>query len=128
MKNPWGTKAWRGNWSFKSKKWTQKLRQRLNYTIDSNDGTFFICLEDFVKYFDHINISKVNLGNRNSYVTNNANRYDFYYNRFVIVHEGTYFFTLYQDNGRKYKNGSGVYQKSPSWLFLGRIAQKTENN
>lgn len=36
---------------------------------------------------------------------------------------GTYFFTVYQDNGRKYKNASGVYQKSPSWIFLAKAEQ-----
>lgn len=73
-----------------------------------------------MKYFDHINISKVNLGNRNSYVINNANRYDFNCNSITIKQAGTYFFTVYQDNGRKYKNASGVYQKSPSWIFLAK--------
>lgn len=121
MKNPWGTKGWKGHWSFHSKRWTQELRMKLNYHIDSKDGTFFICLEDFVKYFDHINISKVNLGYRNCHIVNTANRYDFYYNPLVIGSAGHYFFTIYQDNGRKYKGSSGVYQKSPSWLFLAKI-------
>lgn len=96
MKNPWGSKAWKGDWSFKSKKWTFSLRQKMNYVMDSEDGTFFISLPDFIKYFDHINISKVNLGNRNSFITNNANRYDFYCNRIRISQKGTYFFTIYQ--------------------------------
>ena len=74
MKNPWGSKAWKGDWSFQSSKWTKQLRARLNYNIDTLDGTFFICLNDFIKYFDHVNISKVNLGYRNSSVTNNASR------------------------------------------------------
>lgn len=55
-----------------------------------------------------------------------ANRYDFNYNVVNIKQRGLYFFTIYQDNGRKYKNGSGVYQKSPSWLFLAKIDQMNE--
>lgn len=39
----------------------------------------------------------------------------------MITHPGHYFFTIYQDNGRKFKGSSGVYQKSPSWLFLAKI-------
>lgn len=96
MKNPWGAKAWKGDWSFGSKKWNKMLRDMMNYNFDSKDGTFFISLDDFVKYFDHINICKVSLGNRNSYVTNLANRYDFYSNTITINQAGTYFFTVYQ--------------------------------
>ena len=102
------------------------MRDQLNYKYDSKDGTFFIELPDFMKYFDHINISKVNLGYRNSYVSNFTNRYDFYSNIIKITQPGTYFFTVYQDNGRKYKNSSGVYQKSPSWLFLANLLKTSQ--
>lgn len=78
-------------------------------------------MEDFVKYFDHINISKLVLGNCNSYVVNNADRSNFYSNKLTVTQEGTYFFTIYQENGRKYKNSPGVYQKSPSWIFLSKF-------
>lgn len=80
-----------------------------------------------MKYFDHINISKLNIGYRNSYITNQANRYDFYQNTLKITHPGTYFFTIYQENGRKYKNASGVYQKSPSWLFLAKVTSPDQS-
>ena len=78
-------------------------------------------------YFDHINISKVNLGFRNSHVTNEGNRFSFYQNRLIIKSKGDYFFTLYQENPRKYKNSAGVIQKSKSWLFLAQIQKYSED-
>lgn len=127
IRNPWGKKGWKGDWSFNSPVWTNSMRERVSYKVDPKDGTFFISLADFVMYFDHINISKVNLGFRNSHVTNEGNRFNFYSNKVVIKSKGDYFFTLYQENPRKYKNSTGVIQKSKSWLFLGRIHQFTED-
>lgn len=31
VRNPWGNKEWKGDWSFSSPKWTPELRKRLNY-------------------------------------------------------------------------------------------------
>ena len=42
----------------------------LYFTKDPNDGTFFISYDDFVVYFDNINISKVKPSYVHSWVTN----------------------------------------------------------
>lgn len=76
-------------------------------------------------YFDHINISKVNLGYRNSHVTNEGSRYSFCLNKVVIKTRGDYYFTLYQENPRKYKNSAGILQKSKSWMFIGEVQSFT---
>lgn len=47
----------------------------VGYEIDPQDGTFFVSLSDFAIYFDHINISKVNLAYRHSHVSNKTNRF-----------------------------------------------------
>ena len=39
LRNPWGKGEWTGEWSDKSEKWTQELRDRFNI-VDSDDGTF----------------------------------------------------------------------------------------
>lgn len=78
-------------------------------------------------YFDHINISKVNLAYRNSHVTNFSSRFEFYENRFVIKDKADYFFTLYQENGRKFRNMATVYEKSKSWMYLAKITKKMES-
>ena len=39
LRNPWGKGEWTGDWSDKSEKWTQELRDKFNI-VDSDDGTF----------------------------------------------------------------------------------------
>lgn len=74
IRNPWGKKGWKGDWSFNSSTWTKELKKLVGYEVDPQDGTFFVSLADFAVYFDHINISKVNLGYRHSYISNKTNR------------------------------------------------------
>lgn len=68
----------------------------VNFTQNPNDGTFFISYNDFVIYFDHINVSKVKLSYVHSWETNQGNRYEFYENRITVQKAGDYFFTVYQ--------------------------------
>ena len=96
MRNPWGRKGWKGDWSFSSKKWTHDLRDVVNYNVDPQDGTFFISLDDFIVYFDNLNICQVNLAHVNSWVRVNASRYEFYEINFQVKQKGDYFFTIYQ--------------------------------
>lgn len=93
----------------------------MNFVKDPQDGTFFISYEDFVVYFDNINISKVNLGYVHTWVTNPGNRYQFYENRLTIQHQGDYFFTVYQENPRRYRGSIGSFNKCKSYLFLAKI-------
>jgi hypothetical protein len=72
---------------------------------------------DFVIYFDHINICQMNLSFKNSCINVTSNRYDFNQVTFNVQESGDYYFTIYQENPRKYKN-STVYHKSKSWCFL----------
>jgi len=53
IRNPWGQGEWTGPWADESSEWTKSLLAKLDYEF-ANDGTFFMCLEDFVKYFNRI--------------------------------------------------------------------------
>jgi len=68
VRNPWGRKAWEGRWSYKSHLWTPELRKALDFINDPLDGTFFVCQEDFCLYFDHVNICRINLAYKNSWI------------------------------------------------------------
>ena len=50
LRNPWGKGEWTGDWSDKSPLWTAELRSRFNVT-DSNDGCFYIPLQDYIQQF-----------------------------------------------------------------------------
>ena len=50
IRNPHGRKEWTGDWGDKSKKWTPKTRDQV-VAEDKDDGIFFICVKDFVKFF-----------------------------------------------------------------------------
>jgi calpain-15 len=53
LRNPWGDFEWKGDWGDDSELWTPKLMQELNQT-DKDDGTFWMCLDDFCHYFSRV--------------------------------------------------------------------------
>lgn len=59
IRNPQGEKTWKGDWSNDSRLWTPKLREKLEFYEDSEEGIFFISVDDFQKYFDHCTICKI---------------------------------------------------------------------
>ena len=50
IRNPWGNTEWSGDWSDKSSKWTNELRQQVGVQ-NKNDGSFWMAFEDFIKFF-----------------------------------------------------------------------------
>lgn len=59
IRNPWGTFEWDGDWSDDSKLWTKELKDEIKPVLDDTDGTFWMCFDDFTKYFRSINVCKV---------------------------------------------------------------------
>ena len=50
LRNPWGDHEWTGAWSDKWTGWTPELKTELQ-EVDSDDGQFFIALEDYLTHF-----------------------------------------------------------------------------
>jgi len=50
IRNPWGFKEWKGDWSDKSDLWTPELRKKFGCE-DKEDGVFFISFDDYVDFF-----------------------------------------------------------------------------
>ena len=67
LRNPWGSFEWRGRWSDQSEIWTPELKGELRWT-DVDDGTFFISLTDYLKYYSRTGICY----SHESYVQANA--------------------------------------------------------
>ena len=55
LRNPWGRGEWSGAYSDKSPAWTPGLKAALEYA-DENDGTFWMALEDFERYFETVSL------------------------------------------------------------------------
>lgn len=59
LRNPWGNeKEWNGPWSDKSPEWCMidgNLKQKLGVTFDC-DGEFWMSFDDFLEYFDRLEI------------------------------------------------------------------------
>ena len=48
---------WKGKWSDKSSEWTEELKKKLQLA-DSDDGTFWINITDFRKYYEGVQFQK----------------------------------------------------------------------
>ena len=53
LRNPWGDFEWKGDWGDDSDCWTDASKQTAGWS-NEDDGTFFMCEEDLVKYFSRI--------------------------------------------------------------------------
>jgi calpain-15 len=58
IRNPWGSFEWDGAWSDHSAKWTPDMIKEVKPVLDDNDGTFWMCFEDFVKHFSGLNVCR----------------------------------------------------------------------
>ncbi|OCT68063.1 calpain-2 catalytic subunit [Xenopus laevis] len=57
LRNPWGRVEWKGNWSDDSALWSEvdpEIRQKLQ--VRSEDGEFWIQMEDFLRFFDILEV------------------------------------------------------------------------
>lgn len=64
IRNPWGKKEWKGEWSADSDQWTRALRNKLGkaQSFVKGDGTFFISYQDMLQRFHHMDVAKCHNG------------------------------------------------------------------
>ena len=55
IRNPWGQTEWNGAYSDSDSAWTPQLSGECGH-VDQNDGTFFMSLDDFCKWFGDIEV------------------------------------------------------------------------
>ena len=56
VRNPWGTFEWKGDWGDESDLWTDRLKEECDLQVNNNDGLFWICYDDFLEFFQIIDI------------------------------------------------------------------------
>ncbi|EAR84910.2 calpain family cysteine protease (macronuclear) [Tetrahymena thermophila SB210] len=125
IRNPWGMKEWTGDWSDNSDKWNPVLRQRLNVE-SKNDGTFWMSIYDFAKYFEGIGNCKV----RPDYSYNSI-KLDFTKDKIKVVQfkvkEATHgFISINQFDERMFYHSNKEYQYSNCRMFILKKNQKKE--
>jgi len=59
IRNPWGKYEWDGAWADNSEEWTEEAIEHFKPYFDVNDGSFWMCIEDFVERYDSVNICEV---------------------------------------------------------------------
>ena len=59
LRNPWGDFEWKGDWGDDSDTWTASSKQQAGWS-NADDGTFFMCEEDMLKYFSRIQLCRIN--------------------------------------------------------------------
>ena len=61
LRNPWGRREWRGEFSSKSMAWTKRLGDTLSRTR-ADDGTFWMSYQDVLVHFSSIDVCKTPRG------------------------------------------------------------------
>lgn len=58
IRNLWGFFEWDGAWGRRSAFWTPDIKEILNPKLDEDDGTFWMCFDDFARHFSALNVCK----------------------------------------------------------------------
>lgn len=108
IRNPWGGNEWTGDWSDKSSKWTPEIKKLLNFN-DEDDGTFWMCYEDFCRFYTSTHVCRVHpdfnfISKRFPY----NKELPFNLVRVDVPKDSTGYFIVNQKNARVYKNAKGL--------------------
>lgn len=57
LRNPWGEHEWLGDYSYCSDLWTEPLKDQLHF-YDADDGSFWMLMRDFKKFFSELDVSR----------------------------------------------------------------------
>lgn len=69
LRNPWGRGSWKGDYSVKSNKWTNQLRQEFGYYIteeEQDGGVFWMTLNDWFWHFGTLYVCRQRRNNASS--------------------------------------------------------------
>jgi len=58
IRNVWGKFDWDGAWNRRSAFWTHDIIDKLKPKLEEDDGTFWMCYDDFIRYFSGLNVCK----------------------------------------------------------------------
>ena len=120
LKNPYGDLVFSGDWNYDCYKWTDKIKKDCKY--DKNEekyGIFYMSFDDFCKYFDLINVAKLEDGYQTTYCKIKKNQaIKCQIIRLIIKEENTHvYIQLYRKNPRIIKKDK-TYHSRKVMCFL----------
>lgn len=59
LRNPWGSFEWKGKWSDGSREWTKAYIDEIGGVVNADDGSFWMELSDYRRYFDKITVCRI---------------------------------------------------------------------
>lgn len=122
VRNPWGHFEWNGDWSDSSGKWTSEAMQEVGFVPNAEDGTFWICFEDFQRYFESCTICHVH----DSYWTvalamDQTKDEEFSVVELTATTQTTLYFMVCQIDERRFGGIEAGYQYAPVRLIVAKV-------
>ena len=109
VRNPWGSYEWKGDFSDNSHLWTKQAKQHLKTTLNwepSDDGTFFMTVQDFCKHFKIFFQCKYVDNYQFSYLLLPIIEKEAVMSKMIIYESGVYTIGLSQKDSRCFKETS----------------------
>lgn len=120
LRNPWGDFEWKGDWGDDSDCWTDESKRLAGWT-NEEDGTFFMCEEDLVKYFSRIQICRVKDGYLYSFFKARHKLGEFALIRFQITGAGGHHYLSINQTDERCFDRSVDYDYSNVRLIVAKI-------
>ena len=118
LRNPWGNKEWKGDWSDKSPKWTPALRRELKVT-DRDDGSFWMSLEDFTHFFSFVTVCRLSDNYQYFQFKAKHNKGEAALFKLTVSNPSTQYIMINQNDARQHPKNSG-YAYSDCRMVVGR--------
>ncbi|KAL4474670.1 hypothetical protein ABPG72_002263 [Tetrahymena utriculariae] len=123
LRNPWGKKEWKGDWSDESPIWTPELKDKLRVT-QKQDGIFYMSLQDFYQYFTQITICYYHDFFKYSIikVLESDGKHSQYFT-IQIKTKGTYYISIVQPSKRNFDKNI-YYETGFSRIFIMQLVNQ----
>lgn len=124
IRNPWGAFEWSGDWGDNSEKWTEAAKAAFGFTGPSDDGTFWMSFDDYLKYFESVTICRYEEGFDNDHIAMDQTREeDFSVVKMTITEATRLYFMVCQLDERRFGGFESGYQYAPVRLIAARLAE-----
>ena len=118
IRNPWGATEWTGDWSDSSALWTPDIKKKLGWEA-KDDGSFWMCLEDFKHYFSGVTICRVHDDYHYQAMHKNQKQDDFSVFKVNLQKGGETYFMVTHADSRRF-GGDDNYEYSPLRIIVAK--------